>query len=181
MRSLSHAGGVCAVVCCFAWGCGGSRAAAPQNQNDSDAGDARVRALADSYLAGFFERNPDAATLFGVPGAHHDKLPDNSFAALNAWHAREDAWLAQAKAIDPASIGNSSTRATYAIVREALEASIGARTCRYELWTVSQFVNAWQVQFGYLVTIQPVGSEAARRASMGARGGVTGKSMPGRA
>ena len=35
--------------------------------------------------------------------------------------------------------------------------------CRSELWTVSQFVNGWQVQDGYTVTIQPVGSDAARR------------------
>ena len=51
---------------------------------------------------------------------------------------------------------------TYAIVREALEASIATRVCRDELWTVSQFVNGWQVQDGYIVTIQPVGTDEAR-------------------
>ena len=57
-------------------------------------------------------------------------------------------------------------RATYAIVREALEGSIGARVCHDELWTVSQFVNGWQVQDGYLVTIQPVGTDAARQEAL---------------
>jgi uncharacterized protein (DUF885 family) len=128
--------------------------------------DGQVRALADAYLDGFFQRNPDAVTLFGVPGRHHDALPDNSLEALAAWHAREDAWLAQAREIDPAAIDAPALRATHAIVREALEGSTAARVCRYELWTVSQMVNGWQVQDGYLVTIQPVGTDEARREAL---------------
>ena len=124
--------------------------------------DARVRALADAYLDGFFERNPDQITGYGVPGRRHDKLPDNSRDALKAWQAREDAWLTQARTIDPATIAAEPLRATYAIVREALEASIAVRVCRGELWTVSQFVNGWQVQDGYTITIQPVGTDEAR-------------------
>jgi uncharacterized protein (DUF885 family) len=128
-----------------------------------EGGDTRVRALADAYLEGYFQRNPDQVTLFGVPGRHHDALPDNSLDALKTWQAKEDGWLAQATHIDPASIGAPSLRATYAIVREALEASVGVRGCRYELWTVSQMVNGWQVQDGYTVTIQPVGTDEARK------------------
>jgi uncharacterized protein (DUF885 family) len=128
--------------------------------------DARVRALADAYLDGFFQRNPDQVTLFGVPGRHHDALPDNGLDALGSWQAKEDTWLAQAKQIDPATIETPALRGTYAIVREALEASIGARVCRGELWTVSQFVNGWQVQDGYTVTIQPVGTDEARKEAL---------------
>jgi uncharacterized protein (DUF885 family) len=124
--------------------------------------DSRVRALADAYLEGYFQRNPDQVTLYGVPGRHHDALPDNSLDSLRAWQAKEDGWLAQARQIDPATIAAPSLQATYANVREALEGSIGARICRYELWSVSQFVNGWQVQDSYTVTIQPVGTEAAR-------------------
>jgi uncharacterized protein (DUF885 family) len=127
---------------------------------------AQVRALADAYLEGYFDRNPDAATLYGVPGRHHDKLPDNTLDALKAWQAREDAWLRQARQTDMAAIGDPTLRATYAIVREALEAAAAARVCRTELWTVSQFVNGWQVQDGYLVTIQPVGTDVARREAL---------------
>ena len=128
--------------------------------------DARVRELADAYLEGFFQRNPDQVTLFGVPGRHQDALPDNSFDALRAWQAKEDRWLAQATKIDPAAVEAPPLRGTYAIVREALDASIGARVCRSELWTVSQFVNGWQVQDGYIVTIQPVGTEEARKEAL---------------
>ena len=49
--------------------------------------DTRIRALADAYLEGYFQRNPDQVTLFGVAGRHHDALPDNSLDALKAWQA----------------------------------------------------------------------------------------------
>src|SRR5580765_6574209 len=124
--------------------------------------DGRVKALADAYLEAWFDRNPDQVTYYGVPGSHHDKFPDNSLESLRAWQAKEDAWLTDAKQIDPATIEAAPLRATYAIVREALEASMAVRVCRNELWTVSQFVNGWQVGAGYLVTIQPVGTDQAR-------------------
>ena len=141
-------------------------AKAPAPAPAAERADGRIRALADAYLDGYFQRNPDQVTLYGVPGRHHDALPDNSLEALNAWQAKEDAWLALAKQIDPAAIEAPPLRATYAIVREALEGSIGARVCRYELWTVSQMVNAWQVQDAYTVTIQPVGTDEARKEAL---------------
>src|SRR5262245_3909460 len=140
--------------------CGAGQPPAPPPAPPADE---RVTALADAYLDGFFARNPDQVTIYGVPGRRHDRLPDNSLAALRTWQAREDAWLKDLQAIDPAAIGGTPLRATYAILREALEGSVAARVCRTEWWTVSQFVNGWQVQDGYLVTIQPVGSEAARK------------------
>src|SRR5262245_18585326 len=123
--------------------------------------DAKVKALADGYLSAYFDRNPDQATNFGVPGRPHDQLPDNSLAAQKAWEAKEDAWLADTRSIDASQIQAAPLKATYAITREALESSIGSRVCRNELWNVSQ-MTGWQVSFGYLVTIQPVGTEEAR-------------------
>jgi uncharacterized protein (DUF885 family) len=125
--------------------------------------DAHVKALADTYLAAYLERNPDVVTQFGIPGHRHDKLIDNSLDALKAWQSREDAWLTEAKQIDPSTISSPPLRSTYAILRESLEGPIALRACRNELWTVSQFVNAWQVADGYLVTIQPVGTDDARK------------------
>jgi len=125
------------------------------------AADDRVRALAETYLAGYFDRNPDVVTVYGVPGRRHDKLPDNSLQALQEWHAKEDAWLTEANQIDPSTIDRAGLGATYAIVREALEGSIAVRVCRNELWNASQ-MTGWQIQDGYLVTIQPVGADQAR-------------------
>jgi uncharacterized protein (DUF885 family) len=152
-----------AFVCgCLLWVAPACRRTAEPPPAPRETADTRVRALADAFLDGFFDRNPDAVTLYGVPGRHHDRLPDNSLDALKVWQAKEDGWLAQARQIDAATIDAQPLRGTYAIVREALDGSIAARVCHYELWTVSQFVNGWQVQDGYLVTIQPVGSDDAR-------------------
>ena len=88
------------------------------------AADDPAKALADAYLSAYFDRNPEEATVFGVPGRHHDKLSDNSLDALTAWEGKEDAWLVQAQAINPALINSGTLRAAYAITREALESSI---------------------------------------------------------
>jgi uncharacterized protein (DUF885 family) len=140
---------------------GGCARTQPSPQAESS--DARVRALADAYLEGFFNRNPDEVTSYGVPGRRHDRLPDNTLDALRAWHGKEDAWLAEARQIDPDTIEAAPLRATYAITREALEGAVASRICRDELWGVSQFANSWQAWFGYLVTIQPVGTDEGRR------------------
>jgi uncharacterized protein (DUF885 family) len=127
--------------------------------------DTRVKALADAYLSAYFDRYPDQATYFGVPNRRHDQLPDNSLAAQKTWEGREDGWLAEARSMNADSIQSAPLRATYAITREALESSIGSRVCRNELWNVSQ-MTGWQVSFGYLVTIQPVGTEEARKEAL---------------
>jgi uncharacterized protein (DUF885 family) len=144
-----------------AFGCHGT----PRDETSTPTPDERVRALADAFLDGWFERNPEQGTYYGVPGRRHDRLSDNSLEALKAWTAKEDAWLAEARAIDPAAIQSPTLRATYAIVRETLEGSTATRVCRYELWPVSQ-MTGWHVGLGYLVTIQPVGSEEARREAL---------------
>src|SRR5262245_60492320 len=154
-----------ALACASAACGGGAPAPAPRPEAPGES-DGRVKALADAYLAGYFDRNPDQATLYGVPGRKHDRLPDNSLDALKQWQAKEDGWLRDAKSIDASHVEAAALRATHAIVLEALEGSIGARVCRYELWTVSQFVNGWQVQDGYIVTIQPVGTDTARQEAL---------------
>ncbi len=127
--------------------------------------DARVKALADEFVNAYFDRFPESATLFGVPGRHHDKLTDNSLAALETWKAREDALLNQLGQVDPARITPGTLRATYAIARQAIEADVAKRICRDELWPVSQ-MTGWQVSLGYLVTIQPVGTDEARHEAL---------------
>lgn len=133
--------------------------------HDADPPDGRVKALADTFLEGFFDRNPETASLYGVPGRHHDRLTDNSLAALSAWQAKEDGWLAELKQIDASAIAGRPLRATYAIARQALEGAVAKRVCRDELWPVSQ-MTGWQVNYGYLVTIQPVGTADLRREAL---------------
>jgi hypothetical protein len=128
----------------------------------ADLADAHVRSLADSYVKAYFEHFPERITLFGVPGLRQDKLRDNSLDGTRAWHDRENALLTEAKQINLAEIQFPSLRATYAIVREALEASIATRVCRDELWRVNQN-SGWQVLDSYAATLQPVGTDVARQ------------------
>lgn len=137
-------------------GCVGSAPAPP-----SASADDRVRALADAYLNGYLDRFPEQATSYGIPGRTHDRLTDNSPDARGRWEAQEDRWLADVRAVDVNTIASRPLRATYAIMREELESSVARRVCRAELWHVSQ-MTGWHVDYGYLLTIQPVGSDRAR-------------------
>ena len=123
--------------------------------------DELARKLTDSYLSAYFDRYPEEATVYGVPGRHHDHLRDNSLQALAAWQVKEDQWIVDARTISQSAIQDRSLRAAYAIAREALESSAAERVCRQELWNVSQ-MSGWQVDYGYLITIQPVGTEQSR-------------------
>jgi len=138
-------------------GCGGTSPAEPPQERSDD----RARALADAYLDAHLDRFPEWATYFSIAGRPHDRLVDRSPAALARWHAQEDRWLDELRAIDPRTIESPSMRAAFAILREQLEASAASRVCRHELWAVSQ-MTGWHVEHGYLLTIQPTGTDQAR-------------------
>jgi uncharacterized protein (DUF885 family) len=150
------------VACCVvACGCQAQPSGTPAAGAGNSA-DARVKALADEFVEAYFDRFPENATLFGVPGRHHDKFTDNSLAALKAWQAREDGLMDRLRQIDPKQVSPGPLRATYAIARQAIEGDVAKRVCRDELLPVSQ-MTGWQVSLGYLITIQPVGTDEARR------------------
>src|SRR5438045_2954823 len=117
-----------ALLCAAAVGC-----SAPPSEPPKPLADPRVRALADAFLAAYFDRFPEMPTQYGVPGRHHDRLTDNSLEAQKAWETREDAWLAELKPLDPGSIANAPLRTTYAIVRQTIESDVAKRVCRDEL------------------------------------------------
>jgi uncharacterized protein (DUF885 family) len=121
--------------------------------------DARISTMADAFLEQYLERSPESVTFYGIPGHRHDRLTDNSQEALARWRATEDRWQRDLEAVQPPATGTA--RGTYEIHREVIESSIGTRPCEYELWNVSQ-MQGWHTSYGYLVTIQPVGTPEAR-------------------
>ena len=129
---------------------------------DADPLPTRVRQITDSFLAAYFERHPDEATLDGVADVRHDRLPDNSLAALERWERREDDWLAELRRIDPAALVDRPEWVAYGIVREALEGSVATRVCRYELWNVSHVNGGWLSMITSLAAVQPAGTADAR-------------------
>jgi uncharacterized protein (DUF885 family) len=126
------------------------------------AGPARVARIADEYVAAYFERSPESATRRGLAGRDHGAVLDNSLEAVAAWRAREDAWLAEVKTIDPRDLEGRPEWATYGILREILEDSAAVRVCRPELWTVSSGPSGWQAGYAALSGLQPTGTDSLR-------------------
>ncbi|HEY3221214.1 MAG TPA: DUF885 domain-containing protein [Gemmatimonadales bacterium] len=135
-------------------------------QTSSDSLAARVRQLADSYLTAYFERHPDEATLDGVANGPHDRLPDNSPAALARWQQREDAWLERLRRIRAGRLEGRPEGIAYGIMRDAIEGSVATRVCRFELWSVAHTGGGWLATVTSLATLQGVGTDDGRRQTL---------------
>ena len=146
------------LVCLGSTGCQSSRQlpdAARAEHGASATAQRDVETIADEYLSALLEHQPELGTMYSLPGARHDRLADNSPQAMAAWHAREDAWLAELdRAGAPPKVG-SRDWVTYGILREALASSTAARICRSELWAASS-TTAWHTGVPSLFEIQPV-------------------------
>ncbi len=140
-----------AAACLTAAGCAGPAHDTTMN----------LRSLADEYLEAYLDRHPEIATYYGIPGRRHDRLTDRSAGAIAAWRAREDAWLEALRDLGDAIGPGDPGWATYGILRETLESSIGMRVCRTELWNVSE-TDGWQTFIPYIAEIQPVGTPELR-------------------
>jgi uncharacterized protein (DUF885 family) len=121
----------------------------------------RVDAIANEYLAVWLKTFPETGTIFGIPGARHDRLRNVSAAAERTWQAREDGWLARLRAIDADAFVGRPEWVTYGLLREELEASTALRVCRNRLWTVHPLAG-WQAFAAILAQQQPVGTPALR-------------------
>lgn len=133
----------------------------PPHPEAADTPDARVEALADEYVAGYLDRYPETRTTWGIPGSEHGRLHDNSLGAHRRWEAREDAWLAEARAFDAKAFRTRSAWLTHAVLVERLEATVELRCCRQELWDVNQ-LNGWHTGLTHLARIQPVDTPERR-------------------
>ena len=105
------------------------------------------------------------ATFYGIEGARHDRLYDNSLEALAAWQQREDNWLARLNEIPaPAEVG-SRDWVTYGILHEGLESAVATRICRDELWQAST-TTSWHRQLPFVFEIQPVDTAEHRQQAL---------------
>ena len=108
------------------------------------------------------EINPELVTTYGLRGASHDRITDNSIAGIRTAQARLDSLFALAQAIDPTPLAGQPGEVTYAVLRDALESERALRVCRAELWGVASYVNGWQAIYTDLAIIQPVGTDSLR-------------------
>lgn len=148
------------LLLCLAGCGGGSRVRSEPEGRTGEA--SQVSLLADEYVAAYFERYPETATRLGIAGTDHGRVTDNSLDAIARWRAREDAWLAQVRALDPTRLEGGPEWVTYGVLRELLEGSAAARVCRHELWSVSSAPSGWQASYATLAGLQPVGTDSLR-------------------
>jgi len=156
-----------ALSLCLLTACATSKPSSPPSPGggNNDAARAAVRHLADEYVAVFTATFPESAESNGLTGGAPDGLSDNSLAALERWHAREDAWAAQAAAIDGASLWGTPEWALHGLFKEAMDSSRLLRVCRGELWPVSQ-MGGWQVGFSQLASNQRIDTPELRAAAI---------------
>lgn len=121
-------------------------------------------AIADRYAEAYFQQYPEEAYEAGYSGAPADRWSDRSAEALAEWAATEDSLLAALRAIDPAELEGTGAAIPYAYALDRLEAAVGRRVCRLELWNVSPTWTGWPEQFPSVLGQQPVATEADRSA-----------------
>ncbi len=122
--------------------------------------------VAQEYVDGFYHQFPEEAYEVGYPDTPLDRLGDRSASAMDAWRAREDAWLAELRAIDPEAVQGTEAAVPLAFALDRLEASVERRVCRTELWNVSPTWTGWQSMLTSTFAQQPVATPEDRAAAL---------------
>ncbi|HEU4884489.1 MAG TPA: DUF885 domain-containing protein [Longimicrobium sp.] len=122
----------------------------------------QVTALADEVMQTALTRSPELATFLGLPGMRHDRMSDNSLAALRRYEAEDDAFAARVLAIDPEPLIGRTEYVTLGFLREAAQSAAQGRVCHNELWAGVNQMFGWQVSLPRLAAVQPVGTDELR-------------------
>lgn len=132
---------------------------APKSAIESVATALRV---AQEYVDGYYQQFPEEAYEIGYPDTPMDRLGDRGQASMEAWRSREDAWLAELRALDPAELEGTDAAIPYAFTLDRLAASVARRVCRSELWNVSPTWTGWQSMLASTLAQQPVATAKER-------------------
>ena len=124
-----------------------------------------VDQVADEYYAHVLAVRPETAYFAGVELDRHDGLTDNSLEALAANNAAIDAMLERLQTIEPDTLLGDPAWITHAYLLEELEASVGLRVCRSQLWNVNQ-MGGWHSGYAQVAQLQPVGTAELREQSL---------------
>lgn len=138
---------------------------APVQAARADSVAKQVNALADEFMAEGLKRFPELATFIGMPGARHDRLSDNSLAAIPELERLSDAFAARVLALDPNAVLGRPEYITLGFLRENAESGRQSRVCKSELWGVNQMAG-WQISLSQLASVQPVGTDELRQQAL---------------
>ncbi len=130
----------------------------------------RLNQLADRFVDQQLQFDPLLAYASGLPTREHGRFADRTPQSLAAHDAAEREDLRALLALPVADVARRD-RATYANLREQLEADLQLRVCRTELWNVNHF-RGWQSKFTDAAEKQPVGSAEERTQALERWSGV---------
>lgn len=137
-------------------------APAPEPANSPDT---VVNEVADAYYEHVMSTTPETAYFSGIDLDRHDGLADNSLQAVAASDAAIDAMLARLRTVDADSLVGDPAWITHAYLLEELEARVGLRVCRTEVWNVNQ-MGGWHSGYAQIAQMQPVGTPELREQSL---------------
>jgi len=126
----------------------------------------RVDTVASEFVAGYYTQFPEEAYESGYPDTPADRFGDHSAAALAAWDAKVDAWIAALNDVDPAALAGTPEAVTYAFALDRLQSLTARRVCRMSLWNVSPDWTGWQYMMVATLAIQPVDTQTERDAAL---------------
>jgi uncharacterized protein (DUF885 family) len=124
-----------------------------------------VNEVADDYYAHVMSTTPEAAYFSGIELDRHDGLANNSLAAGAANDAVIDTLLARLRTVDADDLIGDPAWITHAYLLEELEARVGLRVCRTELWNVNQ-MGGWHSGYAQIAQMQPIGTHELREQSL---------------
>ncbi|WP_158824028.1 DUF885 family protein [Granulicella sp. S156] len=133
-------------------------------QERAQTAEAKLSHLADRFVDQQLAYDPTLSYTTGLPTTDNSRFADRTPRALAALDEQQRHDLRELHGINVHGL-SSNARATYANLREQLEANLQLRVCRTELWNVNHF-DGWQSSFAEVAERQPVSSAEDRRQAL---------------
>ncbi len=122
--------------------------------------------VARDFVDGYYHQFPEEAFEVAYPNTPMERLGDHREVAMDAWRAREDQWLTELRAINPAELEGTAAATPFAFALDRLTASAARRICRMELWAATPTSNGWQANLSSTFSRQPVTTAEERAVAL---------------
>jgi len=120
-----------------------------------------ITVLADSYYESLLNTFPEYAYYADIKLTKHNGVSSNELSEIALWENYEDSLYVELSKLEINQIPEKKDKITYWLLKEELEASMGLRICKRNLWDVNHS-SGWQSRWISLAKFQPVGSEELR-------------------
>ena len=127
---------------------------------------AAVTALADQYVAAYFDQFPEEAVMSGAPDPDPARLSDNGLESLARWQILQQDLLAELDTVDTAALTDPAVRITADLLRNRLESARDYAVCRMELWNVNPTFTGLMAYVTVLAGMLPLDTPAQRSAAL---------------